>query len=97
MDFTHPLGVALCKVVVDRYDMHALARQRVQICGKGGNESFTFTRFHFRDTPLMQAYTADYLHVEMLHSQNAPARFPECGERVEHYIVKTFAFCKPFL
>ena len=29
MDLSHPLGVTLCQIVVDRYDLDALSGQRV--------------------------------------------------------------------
>ena len=97
MHFTHPLRVSLCKVIVYGDDMHALARKRVQIRGKGGNERFTFTRFHFGDTSLMQTYAADYLNVEVLHTQNTPARLSQSRECVEQNIVERFALCKSVL
>ena len=45
----------------------------------------------------MQTDTADYLNVEVLHFEYAPACFAERGERVEKNIVKRFTLCEPVL
>ena len=82
MHFAHPLGVALCKIIVYGYDMHPFPRKRVEVCGQRGNECFSFTRAHFCDTPLVQTDTADDLNVEMLHAEHAHARFAKRRERV---------------
>ncbi len=76
MNLAHPFRVALCKIVVDGDDMHALTRKRVEVCGKGGNKRLAFARLHFGNSALMQAYAADNLNVEVLHFKHAPACFP---------------------
>ena len=64
--FAHPLGVALRKIVVDRDDMHALARERREIRGERRDQRLAFARLHFRDTSLIKSDTADDLHVVVL-------------------------------
>ena len=51
IDGTHPCRVALGKIVVDRYDVHTLFRKAVQVGGGNAHERFTFTGFHFGDSP----------------------------------------------
>ena len=94
MYLAHPLGVTPCQVVVDGDYVHALARKRVEICGERGYERLAFARTHLCNSALMQAYAADYLHVEVLHLKHSPAGFPEGGKRIEHYVVQRLAVCK---
>ena len=97
MDLAHPLGVTLRKVVVYRYDMHALARESVEVRGQRGHEGLAFTRFHFGNSALVQTDTADNLNVEVLHFKHAPARLSERRERVEKNFVERFARRKSVL
>ena len=47
---------------VYRYYVYAFARERVEVCGQCFNESFTFTRFHFRNSALVKQNTAYQLY-----------------------------------
>ena len=67
MDLSHPLGITLRQVIVDRNDLDAFSRQRVQISRTGGYQRFSFTGFHFSDTALMENNSADQLNRIMLH------------------------------
>ena len=65
VDAAHPLGVALGEVVVDGDDVHALARQRVQVPGKRGDERLALAGLHLGDVALVQRGPAHQLHVEV--------------------------------
>ena len=80
VDGAHPFGVAAGQVVVDGDDVDALARERVQEGGQGGDERFAFAGLHFGDFALVQDDSADELHVEMAHAEGATARFADEGE-----------------
>ena len=67
MNPSHPLGVTLCQVVVYSDNMHALACQSIQIGRRGGNQRFSFTGSHLRDTALVKDDAADELHPVMFH------------------------------
>ena len=77
--------------------MNALARERVQVRRKGGNEGFTFTCFHLGDTSLMKDDSADNLYRKVLHAQHAPARLAARRERLGQKIVERFAVGKTLL
>ncbi len=49
VDLAHPLAVALGQVVVDRDDVDAPARQRVEVGGEGGYQRFALTGLHLGD------------------------------------------------
>ena len=97
VNLAHFLAVTSGKVIVDRNDMHAFSRQRVQICGHGCNESLTFTRFHFRNAALMKDDTAHQLYAEGAFAENTVRRFTARREGVRQNIVKRFARRKSFL
>ena len=73
IDETHPLGVPLCQVVVDRDDVHALARDGVEIGSERRHERLTLAGLHLGDRTTMERYAADELDVEVAH--------PECADR----------------
>ena len=92
IDAPHPVGVALCEVVVDRDHVHALARQRIQVGGQRGDEGLAFPRAHFRDLAVVQCNAADELHVEVTHVERALARFANDRERLGQHLVERGAF-----
>ena len=63
----HPLRVALCEVVVDGYDMNAVAGESVEEYRKCRHESLTLTGSHLRNLALMQYGTAEELYVVVNH------------------------------
>ena len=94
---SHPLRVTLCQVVVDGYNVHAFAFQRVKIRRQCGNQSLTFACLHLGDTSLMKGYTADYLHLEMLHAYASCRRLSAHSKSLNQYIVQGLACCQSFL
>ena len=49
VDLPHPFGVAAGEVVVDRDDVDALAGERVEIDGQGGDQRLAFAGLHLGD------------------------------------------------
>ena len=49
VDAAHPLGVAAGEVVVDGDDVNALAFERVQVGGQGGDQRLAFAGLHLGD------------------------------------------------
>ena len=72
VDASHPLSVAAGEVVVHGDDVHALARDRVQHDGAGGDERLPLAGLHFGDLARVQHHAADHLHVVMAHVVDAP-------------------------
>ena len=96
MSLAHPLRVALCEVIVDGDDVHALSRERVEIGRQGRDQRLAFARLHFGDTALIQSDAADDLHMIVFEFKNAPRRFPDDRKRVKEDIVQRFALGEPF-
>ena len=91
IQLAHPLGVTAGKIVVDGYDVNAVARKRVEVRGQGSHKGFTFTCFHFGDSALVEHDAADDLNGEVLHAQHTPACLAADGKRVGQNIVGGFA------
>ena len=90
VEAAHPLRVASCQVIVDRDDMHALARERVEIGRQRGHKRLAFARLHFSDAPGVQHHAADELHVEVTQ-QHASAGFADYRESLREDAVECFA------
>ena len=97
MDRTHPFRVTAGQVIVDRYDMDAPACQCVQIGGKRGNQSFTFTGTHLGDPALMEDDTANDLHSVVLHVQHAPCGLPHRSIGLGKQVIQRLPGCQAFL
>ena len=94
---THPFGVTLCEVVVDCYDVNALACECVEVNRHCSNEGLTFTRLHFRDSSLVKDDTADYLNSVRLHAENTPCCFPYCCKCFRKKLIECLAVSDPLL
>ena len=88
---SHLLTVAARQIVVDRNDVHALARQRIQIRGQRRNQRFTLTRFHLGDASLVEQNTADDLHAEGTLAQHTPVGLAHSGKGIGQNIVQRFS------
>ena len=55
----HILAVAACQIIIDSYNMHALAGQCVQIYRRSSYQSFTFAGTHLGNLAAMQHYATD--------------------------------------
>ena len=87
----HPLRVALGQVVVGRDDVHALARQRVQVGGEHAGERLALTSAHLGDVAEVQRRRAHQLHVEGALAERAARRLADRGERLGQDVVKRLA------
>ena len=87
----HPLGVTLCKIIVDCYDMNALAGKCVKISRKGSNKCFTFTGFHLGDSALMKNYTTDKLNIKVTHTEHTVGSLTANSKSFGKNVIKSFA------
>src|SRR5262249_5807797 len=78
---THPLRVAAGEIVIDGHDVNAAAGEGIQNSGKSGDQGLAFAGFHFGDFAVVQNTSADELHVEVPHVQEAPPGFAGESER----------------
>ena len=97
MYFTHPLGISLRQVVIDRYDTDTLALQSVQICRKCGYQCLTFTGLHLCDTSLMQDNTTNDLYSVMFHTKDTACGLADCCKSLRKKIIKCLSLVQSFL
>ena len=88
VEFAHPLAVAPCEVVVDGDHVDAAPRKRVEVDRRRRDERLALACAHLGDAPLVQAYAADELDVEMPHSEHAPRRLAHDRERLGKDLLK---------
>ena len=77
---THPLGIALREVVVDRDQMDALPGQGVEVDRQGPGQRLALAGPHLGDLAFVQREPADQLHVEVPHPERALRRLAHGGE-----------------
>ena len=95
VDPPHPLGVAACQVVVDRDDVDAPARQRVQVGRQRRDQRLALAGLHLGDLAVVQDDAADQLHVEVPHVDRAAPGLPHDGERLGEQVVDGRALRQP--
>ena len=64
---THPLRVALCKVVVHCYDVYTVACEGVEEYGKCSHKSLSFTGCHLGNLAFVENDTAEQLYIVVYH------------------------------
>ena len=69
VDATHPLGVVLREVVVDRDDVDALAGQRVEVGRQRRDQGLALTGLHLGDVAEVQRRATHDLDVEVAHGR----------------------------
>ena len=72
IDQRHHLGVTPGKVVVDRHDMDAPARDSVEVTRERRDEGLTLTGAHLGDHAHVQDNATDDLRVEVTKPQRPP-------------------------
>jgi hypothetical protein len=97
VDLAHPFAIALGEVIVDGDDMHAFARERIQIDGQGGDESLAFAGFHLGDVAAMQDHAADELHVEVALAEGALGSLADDREGFVQDVFQRLALGEPVL
>jgi hypothetical protein len=84
----HELRLVAREEVVDRDDVHAAAREGVEVGGRGGHEGLALTRLHLGDVAEVESGAAHELHVEVTKAEGAAARFAHRGERLGQQVVE---------
>ena len=91
----HPLHVAAGKIVVHGDDVHALAVERVEIGGQGGDQRLALAGDHLGDRPGVEHHAADQLHVVVPHAEKATPPFAADGEGLHEEVVECLAGRQP--
>ena len=94
VDFTHPLGVTACEVIVDGDDVDAFAGEGVEVGGKGGDKGLTFTGLHLRDTAVVQDDTTKDLDRVGFQADGADGCLTAGRERVGEDVLQSLAVCE---
>ena len=69
-------------------DVYAAVRKGVEIRGKCRDERLTFTRSHLGDAALVKSESADQLHIEMPHSEDASRSLSNRRESLGKYLMQ---------
>ena len=91
VDAAHPLRVALRKVIVDGNDVHALARDGVEIAGERGDKRLALAGLHLGNGPLVQGDAADNLNIEVAQARDATRGLPHRGKCLRKQVIKRLA------
>ena len=97
MNFSHPLGISFCQIIIDRDDIYPFALQRIQISRKCRYQCLTFTCLHLCNTSLMQDNTTDNLYSVMLHAKHTACCLTYGRIRFRKQIVKCLSFFQTLL
>ena len=88
MQPAHPLGVEAGEVVVDRDEVHAAARERVEVARQRRDERLALTGLHLRDPAEVQRRAAHDLHVEVALAEHPLAGLADGRERLGEQVVE---------
>ena len=91
VDRAHPLGVALGEVLVDRDDVHALARECVEVHGQRRHQRLALAGAHLGNLAVVQHHAADQLHVERAQAHGAGGGLARGRERLRQDVVEALA------
>ena len=93
----HQLGLVLGQVVVDGDHVDALAGQRVQVRGGGGDQRLALTGLHLGDVPGVQRGATDQLDVEVPLPERPLRRLAHRGKGFRQQCVQALAVGHPGL
>ena len=91
IDGSHPLAVAAGKIIVDRNDMNAFARQSIEVPGERRDERLALAGLHLGNLAVVERHGANELHVEMAQAECSYAGLSNRGERLRKNGVEAFA------
>lgn len=106
----HPLRITRCEIIVDGDDMHAFARQCIQIDRCDSDQGLSFSCLHLGDDSFMENDASEELDIIRDHipdqflsfdldfgADHPLARLLDCSERFREDIVQGLALCEPVL
>src|SRR3989344_6061072 len=76
----HPNAVSARQVIIDGYNVNALAGKRVQVRRQGCNQCFAFTCHHFRDSAPMKDDPAYKLDIKVSLAESPSRRLSDGRE-----------------
>ena len=97
VNLSHLLSITLSQVIIDSYNVNALAFQRIQVGWKCGYQGLTFTSLHLSDTSLMKNDTTDQLYLEVLHSKYSLGSLTDGSKCLWQKVIQGCSFFQTFL
>ena len=91
VDLAHPRRIAAGEIIIDRDDVDALARKRIEIAGERGDQCLAFAGAHLGDAALVQDHAADQLNIKVPLPKRALGGLAYGGEGWREQIVEGFA------
>ena len=88
VDLTHPLAIALGKVIVHSDDMDTLAADGIQVRREWGDKGLSLASPHFGDHPPVQDNTTHELNGEVTHPKGTPGGFPHGSKGLWEQVVE---------
>ena len=92
VELAHPGGVALGQIIIHCYQMHALARQGIEVHRKRCYQSLAFAGAHFGNSPRMQHHATDQLHVVVTQAEYATRGFAANCKRFGKDLIESCTF-----
>ena len=90
-DFAHPAAVTPRQVIIDRHQVGALPRQRVQIEREGRREGLTLAGAHFSDLAPVEGDSGDQLHVIVPLPEHPLAGLTHGGKGLHQQVIEGLA------
>ena len=94
MYLSHPLGVTLCKVIINCNYVNSFSFESIKISRKSCNKCFSFTGSHLGNSSLMKYYSTYKLNPEMSHVKNSSCSLTNRRICLWQNIIKCLAFRK---
>ena len=70
-DTPHQIGLVTGEIIVDRHDVDAPGRNRIQVGSQGRHQRLTLTGFHFGDVPEVQSTSTHQLNIKVAKTKRA--------------------------
>jgi len=95
MDASHPLGVALGQVVVDRHHVHTGTGEGIEVHRHRRHQGLAFTGLHLGDPVAVEHRSTHHLDVEVPLPEHALRRLPDHGIRLRLDVLECGAVGEP--
>ena len=86
----HPVGIPAGEIVVDRYQVDAVAGQGIEVGGQRRHQGLAFAGAHLGYFALVQGHAADQLDIEMAHTQHPLTRLSGDRKGLGENLVQAF-------
>ena len=80
VQLAHPLCVTVGQIVIDSYDVNALARECIQVHRQGGRQRLALSSSHFGNFAVVQRHATQQLDIEMAHLHDTLGTFADHGK-----------------